>query len=968
MRRRRGRLLLPSLLTLLSLHAVLLPERSWGFAPDHRWRTLETPHFVVHFHEGLYPLALRSARSLEAAHERFTKIFATQPNRKTQVVLSDDTDDANGAATTFERPRIWLQAAPPDDLSVLGDFDDYVFLLVAHEYVHVLQLGTASGPSTWLNALLGDLWLPNSVLPRLFTEGLATYHESQASGGGRIRSAIFDMYLRADVLEDRLMPLSQLTSGGIRWPRGTAAYLYGGSFLSWLAATHGDEVIRAFIHGYGGRLIPYFVDYEMEAASGSTLTSLWNEWVQSIHERYERQLALVEERGPLTEPVLRTHLGDRTGAPRWGEGGLLYYVEATAHRRPALRRLDPHSGDDRRIRTLASAGTLAPLQGAGRMILSRPEFFGAYRIHGELFEIGPGGERQLSKGLRASEPDTSRDGRFVYYIERRSGRTTLMRLPLLDEGAAPEFVYEPPAGQVLYTPRLSPDGALVALSQSRSGPGRDIVLIPAEPVLARDARALQLTDDAANDLGPTWTPDGRELVFTSDRTGIFNLYALTIPSPQEQDASELPAQRRLTNVLTGAFQPDISPDGRWIAWTTYGSKGFDVAVAPLDSLSPTPAAAFVDDRPPSPGPPIGEAIYPLRRYRPWETLAPQSWFPYLGADRAGLVVGATLMGEDVVARHGWTLSAGWGVDSAQPEAAASYGYRGWYLQPTLVGGTTFRSAPGLVPAATERVSIASAGLSLPLPSMRRSQALSLRYGATFYQPIDPLPGLALPPTSAATELQLQWQLSDVERPAEGISLENGYTLSFSGRIGSTALGGDYDYQALEATSALFLRLPWGRHHVLALDGRAAASSGDLAYRRLYGLGGPLLRNPLLDLLFTGRILGGGVLRGYGPSAFVGNQLLLGSAEYRFPIVWIDRSPQLLPLYAGKLAGAIFADAGSAFDDWGAIRLHPSAGAELRLGVDLGWRFVGALRLGWAWGFDRSLGGGSNPYLGVGASF
>ncbi|HEY0839999.1 MAG TPA: hypothetical protein VGD74_07420, partial [Vulgatibacter sp.] len=274
-----------TLLAIVALVVLAAASNALAFAPDHRWRTLETPHFVLHFHEGLYPLASRSALSLERAHERLVALLGAEPNRKTQVVLSDDTDSANGSATAYERPRIWLLAAPPDSRSELGDHDDWVFQLVAHEYVHVLQLGAASFPYSWLNWIFGDIFLPNGLHPRFFTEGIATYHESLLGDGGRIRSALFDMYLREDVLGDRILGLSQLSGGTLRWPRGSAAYLYGGRMLAWLAATRGDEKLRAYVHGYGGDVPPYLMNGSLRQAAGVGFEDLWDEWVGSLRER-----------------------------------------------------------------------------------------------------------------------------------------------------------------------------------------------------------------------------------------------------------------------------------------------------------------------------------------------------------------------------------------------------------------------------------------------------------------------------------------------------------------------------------------------------------------------------------------------------------------------------------------------------------------------------------------------------------
>ncbi|AKU90483.1 PD40 domain-containing protein [Vulgatibacter incomptus] len=933
-----------------ALLAAALP--AWAYAPEHRWRTLESPHFVLHFHEGLYPIALRAARSLESAHDRLVPLLDAEPNRKTQVVLGDDSDEANGSANAYERPRINLLAEPPDDLSVLGDYDDYVFLLVAHEYVHVLHIGTVSGLPAWLNWIFGDLWTPNGLHPRFLTEGLATYHESQLSSAGRIRSAIFDMYLRADVLEDRLLPLSRITNGPLVWPRGTAWYLYGGRMLEWIAETRGDEAIQRYIHAYGRNAIPFSMNLDLKSAAGVDFNELWDEWAEAMRKRYAAQAERVRARGPITEPALRTAFGERTGAPRWDRSGTaLYYVEASGDRRSRLRALDPRTGGDREVQALGTSGTLSSLPGGG-VILARSEFFDSERVFGELFLVDDRSERQLSSGLRASEPDVSPDGAWIYFVQRGGGRTVLARVPFREPDAAPEIVYRPPEGRVIYGPRVSPDGGRIVFSQTRRGPGRDLLIVPAHG----DVEKRPLTDDDAIDLDPSWAPDGRSVIFASDRNGIFDVYS--VPSTGGP-------LTRLTNVLTGAFQPELSPDGRWLAWTTYSSSGFDVAVTPVASLVPTPAEPFVSDRSP-PKAEVAEPLYSVTRYDPLQSLGPQTWFPYFGTDISGTVLGASIAGSDVVGLHAWTLSAGYGISSRQPEGAFTYGYNGFHPYPAISGATTFRNVPGFPRGTTERVTVADFGLTLPWASMWRSSSVRLGYEATWFTPVDARPGRE-PAPGVATELQLGFQHGSGDRPAESVSLEDGIGTSLTGRLGSKALGGDFDYAAVDASATAWIRVPWTKHHVLAATARAGVSTGDLGERRIYGLGGPVLRDPLVDLLYTKRILGGGVLRGYAPGAFVGKALLLGSLEYRFPIAWIDRSPDTLPLYAGKLAGAVFAEAGNAFDGLPIPRMHPSVGAELRMGVDLGWGFAGSLRLGDAWGFDGEL-GGNRVYLGVGASF
>ena len=84
-------------------------------------------------------------------------------------------------------------------------------------------------------------------------------------------------------------------------------------------------------------------------------------------------------------------------------------------------------------------------------------------------------------------------------------------------------------------------------------------------IVARHGAALtDATADRAFDRDPAWSPDGKYLMFSSDRSGIFDIYALRL------------ADRTLwqvTNVVLGAFEPEVSPDGTQLAFVTYGPGG-----------------------------------------------------------------------------------------------------------------------------------------------------------------------------------------------------------------------------------------------------------------------------------------------------------------------------------------------------------------------------------------------------------
>ena len=68
------------------------------------------------------------------------------------------------------------------------------------------------------------------------------------------------------------------------------------------------------------------------------------------------------------------------------------------------------------------------------------------------------------------------------------------------------------------------------------------------------------------DRDPAWSADGTEIVFASDFSGIFNIYALNL------ETREL---RQLTNTVGGAFNPSVGLEGE-VVFAAYTASGFEI--------------------------------------------------------------------------------------------------------------------------------------------------------------------------------------------------------------------------------------------------------------------------------------------------------------------------------------------------------------------------------------------------------
>jgi serine/threonine-protein kinase len=120
-------------------------------------------------------------------------------------------------------------------------------------------------------------------------------------------------------------------------------------------------------------------------------------------------------------------------------------------------------------------------------------------------------------------------------------------------------------------PRFSPDGRKLALDIS-DGKQRDIWVYE----WGLDT-LTQLTFDPADDLAPVWTPDGRRIVFASDRAkpGIRNLYWVNADGSGEVT--------RLTDSPEDQRARSWHPDGKSLAFTANrGVTNWDLMILPME--------------------------------------------------------------------------------------------------------------------------------------------------------------------------------------------------------------------------------------------------------------------------------------------------------------------------------------------------------------------------------------------------
>ncbi|MEB2310324.1 MAG: BamA/TamA family outer membrane protein [Sorangiineae bacterium] len=970
---------------LAALAVLFAPSIARGGDPYLRWYTIETPHFRVSYHSGLEAPAQRLANLSESIYARLTPALGYAPSARTELLLTDDTDSANGSATAIPYNAVRLFATAPDDMSPLGDYDDWLGELVTHEFTHILHADNISGLPAVVNAILGKTYAPNQAQPRWVLEGLAVAMETAHTGGGRLRSSLWDMYLRADVLEGNLARLDQFSNSARRWPGGNLWYLYGSEFIAWIEDVYGPDTYSAVATDYGANLIAWGINRSIRRVTGRTYVELYEGFRQELARRYEAQAREVRRRG-LREGTQLTHRGRIASSPRFapacartGAREELFYLRDDGDTPGGIYRL-PLDARDRADEASAelvsrSVGSVITFDGCSLVFDSVAPSRRLYYF-GDLFRqpsgtIAPRGldrsRERLTTGRRAAAPDVSRDGRRIVYTTNRAGTTTLRIAELTPEHRiVGERALVPSARhEQAYTPRFSPDGRQVAYSAWTAGGYRDIRIVE-----VATGRYYELAHDRAIDQQPTFSPDGRTVYFSSDRTGIANVYGFDLESRE---------LRQITNVLNGAYMPEISPDGRTLTYVGYTHRGFDLFSLPLEPARFLAAEPYLDRRPALDAT-HSHRRWPVRDYSPLQTLRPRAWDYLYGPGTFGPALTVTTRGSDLAGLHAFSASITVEAEQGEPSASLAYSYR---RLPFDLDLSVFRSTAPVTsyfvneerPLVTEHYTGLSSGISYPIPGEFDSQAVSLGYTIAKHDATLPVgPGLdpfaALPREPDRTwvgVVHLGYGYSNASGTANGISAERGFSVAVGTDIGAHELGSESTLTALSARVVGYVPLPWANHHVLSLAASGAVSDGTYARRGRYYTGG-FVDTPPFDAYTTTIRQRSFVLRGYAPVAFTGTQYSLLNAEYRFPLLYADRGVSTLPVFLRTVSAAAFADYGGAFDtldlDDPLASYHLGVGGELWFDLILGY-FAGAnLRLGYAHGVDdpKAIPGGKFYFI------
>lgn len=706
-----------SLVALLVLLGLALPAQANNY-PDIDWKTVKTEHFVIHYYDDVAWTAAKVAKAAEEIYPTVTGIYDYKPRHRTHIVVRDDEDTSNGFAvfnlgyiTIWASPSALRLRGRHDWVygTLTHEFAHIVSLLAASGggwLIEGIRVGGITNRNRRSNVHVGaTAYIPTNPYSRWWAEGTAQIDTAQA--GYDLWDTNQDMLLRTATLGGTLLDFHQVRNIKIREHYdGEMVYNQGYAFLLWLKETYGDDA-NVRIAKTAGKKWNFNFDRNIEKTIGKSAYALHQEWEVYLQKKYKAQVAEIEkapiqgERIPLLPPKAFKE-GDPTERPykdgvsnayarfspdckwfTWVERSIVNfrYLDKPCF----LPNLEPSEEQPAPLRFGLSGRYYSWAPDSKRLVLSerRPNVLGGYPYY-DLFvaDISPVASirkayvddfakaetkkeknrltrnykrkirklsikpKRLTKRARNTHPAWSPDGEWIAFSQNGDGHRNL-RLIRPDGSQLKDLVAIGGDSEAI-DPTWSPNSKQIAFTFFHHEQS-DIWLVSRE---GGKPRPVML--DKASDQEPVFTPDGKSLIFSSDRSGIFQLYRIDL----EKDRMMAP----LTRVSTGAFMPSLSRKGDQLLYLLYTPHGYKPYQLSLSQTGKGTQQSPIDENKRDQQLKT-EEIPPLKdtkAYLPWPR--PVRLFPTLVLDNGQFMAGIGVQVSDFLQHHSLSASGLFGED------------------------------------------------------------------------------------------------------------------------------------------------------------------------------------------------------------------------------------------------------------------------------------------------------------------
>jgi hypothetical protein len=537
------------------------------------WQYIQTDHFDVYFAQNGYALAQFAGDAAEDAYQSIKKLMRYEITNRISIVvhnshnefqqtnvISEYLDEGIGGVTELFKNRIVLPFE--------GNYQQYRHV-IHHELVH---------------AVLNDMFYGGTIqslissrspvqLPGWMNEGFAEYAALKWDPNS-------DMFIRDAAIHNYLPPIEFLG--------GYFAYRGGQSVWNYIATKYGEPKIAEILSRVRGTRS---VDQGFKSTIGLTVKELSERWEKEQKVVYWPDIAKREEPSDFSQKRLTNHTKDgnfyNTSPAISPQGDKVAFISdrndyldvylLSAIDGSIIKRVvsGQRNRDFEELHLLTPGITWSP-DGKKIALATKSGEFDAIMI----VDVESENIEKIPFDLDGIfSVDWSSDGTQLAFVGNQAPQSDVYVYNLTTK------VLTNLTNDIFsdYDPSFAPDGKSVYFSSDR----KDLVspaMIPTNFRMSRfdfkqrslysiDVQTKQIVRITGNgrgdDSSPLASPDGKRIIYISDRNGINNMYVKNLDTGEDYP---------ITNSLSGVYQLSVTRDGSKLAFTSLSEAGFDVYV------------------------------------------------------------------------------------------------------------------------------------------------------------------------------------------------------------------------------------------------------------------------------------------------------------------------------------------------------------------------------------------------------
>jgi Tol biopolymer transport system component len=564
-----------------------------------KFYTIESAHFTIHYMQGLERVAREAGAIFEHLHGLYSKTYSITLPAKTTVLVVDGEVTNGLAAYNFNFITIW---AHDFDFNMRGTHD-WLKGVCTHEYAHIISItSSAKLPSSipWLqfgwfshpnqpNRVEALHVYPNEILPVWFAEGIAQYEDSR--NGTDSWDSHRDMILRTLTLSGTLLSRDHISVFAGKADDMEKSYNHGFSLVKYISETYGYEKVVSILRECKTFFRVNF-DVSLRKVLGISTQQLYADWKLWLQNRYNDQ---VKKLGKQTYGKKINKEGFNNYWPKFSPDEKKIFFLSNGDQDYSRKNLYSYSlidtvKDDDKIKFEKGIGGFYSIHPASGLIA-----FTSMKSKKSIAPADHGGGRLFDAFIDTLPPEKPKFRLFPHTTERQVTEKMSVFFAVFSPGgdklACAKRILDhfylcivdtsKKTGSLVYPDTGSKAPIKYIYSLDWSSDGRHIAI----SFIDTGFRKIGMYDTATHqfsvmknsgydDRDPRFSADGNCLYFSSDRTGIFNIYRHNF---------ETKTLQRVTNVSGGGFAPDISRDGKKLVYTNYDKDGYGIYL--LDSVS-----------------------------------------------------------------------------------------------------------------------------------------------------------------------------------------------------------------------------------------------------------------------------------------------------------------------------------------------------------------------------------------------